>query len=198
MKFFISLLTMGLFVLGIPLWAGDAKAGKTLYDSKCKTCHAADGSGNPALAKTLKVEFKPLASKEIQAKTDDQIKKQITEGGGKMQPVKGLSDKQVQDAIAFVRSLSIPLGAGDAKAGKTVYDSKCKTCHGANGEGNAALAKTLKVEFRLLGSKEVQAKSDDQLKKDTAQGTGKMQPIKGLSDKQLEDVIAFVRSLAKP
>ncbi len=87
--------------------------------------------------------------------------------------------------------------AGDAKAGKTVFDSKCKTCHGATGEGNAALAKTLKVTFKDLGSKEVQAKSDADLKKNIAEGTGKMQPIKGLSDQQVDDAVAFLRSLAK-
>ena len=107
MKLFLSLVALGLFTLGVPLLAaGDAQAGKAVYDSKCKLCHGADGAGNAALAKTLKVEFKPLASKEIQSKNDDQFKKQITEGGGKMQPVKGLSDKQIQDVIAFVHSLA--------------------------------------------------------------------------------------------
>ena len=85
--------------------AGDAQAGKAVYDAKCKTCHGADGKGNAALAKTLKVEFKDLASKEVQSKSDAELKKQITEGMGKMQAVKGLSDKQVEDVIAFVRSL---------------------------------------------------------------------------------------------
>lgn len=89
------------------------------------------------------------------------------------------------------------LGAGDPQAGKAVYDAKCKTCHGTDAKGNAALAKTLKVEFKDLASKEVQSKSDGDLKKSITGGTGKMQPVKGLSDKQVEDVIAFVRSLAK-
>jgi len=48
-----------------------------------------------------------------------------------------------------------------------------------------------------LGSKEVQAKTDDQLKKDTTAGIGKMQPVKGLSDTQFPDLIAFLRTLAK-
>ena len=197
MKLLIPLVMFVLFTVGNVAWAADAKAGKAVYDTKCKSCHGAGGEGNAALAKTLKVEIKPFGSKEIQAKTDDQIKKQITQGGVKMQPVKGLSDTQVQDVIAFVR-LGFPLlAAGDAQAGKVVYDSKCKTCHGAGGEGNAALAKTLKVEFKHLGSKQVQAKTNDQLKKESTEGIGKMQPVKGLSDTQVQDLIAFVRSLAK-
>jgi len=104
-KLLVSVVTLGLFTVGLPLLAaGDVQAGKAVYDSKCKICHAAGGEGNPAVAKTLNVEFKPMGSKEIQAKSDDELKKQITEGGGKMQPVKGLTDQQITDVIAFIRS----------------------------------------------------------------------------------------------
>ncbi len=86
---------------------------------------------------------------------------------------------------------------GDAAAGKAAYAKRCAACHGPNGEGNPAIAKSLKVELRALGSKEVQAKSDDQLKKDSSDGIGKMKPVKGMSEKELDDVVAFVRGLAK-
>ena len=91
----------------------------------------------------------------------------------------------------------LPAGKGDAAAGKTVYAKRCAACHGANGKGNPAIAKSLKVELRPLGSKEVQAKSDDQLKKESSDGTGKMKPVKGMSEKELDDIVAFMRSLAK-
>jgi mono/diheme cytochrome c family protein len=85
--------------------------------------------------------------------------------------------------------------AGDAAAGAAVYAKKCATCHGAKGEGKASIAKMLKVELRALGSKEVQAKSDDELRRDIAEGIGKMKPVKGLSDKDLSDLVAFMRTL---
>ena len=107
MRLTIAFVILVLVSWASSLWAaGDAKAGKSVYDAKCKVCHGATGEGNPALAKTLKVEFKPLASKETQAKTDAEIEKQITKGGGKMKPVTALSAKQVADVIAFVRSLA--------------------------------------------------------------------------------------------
>lgn len=89
------------------------------------------------------------------------------------------------------------LAAGDAQAGKAVFDSKCKTCHGADGKGNAALAKTLNVTFPDLASKEIQSKSDTDLKKVVVDGYQKMKPVKGLTDKQLDDVAAYIHSLGK-
>ncbi len=86
--------------------------------------------------------------------------------------------------------------AGNADAGKVVYDKKCVTCHGKTGEGNPGMAKMLKVELRALGSKEVQAKSDADLKKEIFEGTGKMKAVK-LTDEEAANVIAFLRTLKK-
>ena len=92
---------------------------------------------------------------------------------------------------------SSPLAAADAAAGKQLYAKKCASCHGAAGEGKDTIAKMLKVEMRPLASKEVQAKSDAELIKDMNQGIGKMKPVAGLKDKDHEDIVAFVRTLAK-
>lgn len=87
--------------------------------------------------------------------------------------------------------------AGNAKNGKAVYTQSCQGCHGVNGEGNAAIAKMMNVKMRALGSKEVQAKSNADLRKDIVDGFGKMPAQKSLSAKQVEDVIAYVRELGK-
>lgn len=88
------------------------------------------------------------------------------------------------------------LGAGDTAKGKTLYAGKCASCHGPDGVGKEAIAKMMKTTMRPLGSKEVQAKSDAELRKDIAEGVGKMKPVK-LSESELADLIAYVRSLAK-
>ncbi len=85
--------------------AASAGDGKALFASKCQSCHGPAGEGKEAIAKMFKVTMLPLGSKEIQAKSDADIKKVITEGHGKMKPVTGLSDAQVTDVIAFVRTL---------------------------------------------------------------------------------------------
>ena len=101
-------------------------------------------------------------------------------------------------AALVLLTLATPaLRAADVQAGKTAFTTSCKTCHGATGEGNPAIAKALKVTIPALGSKEVQGKSDEELKKVITAGTGKMKPVQGLSSRQVQDVIAFVRSLTK-
>jgi mono/diheme cytochrome c family protein len=86
---------------------------------------------------------------------------------------------------------------GDANAGKAVYTKSCATCHGADGAANQAIAKMLKVEIPHLGSAEVQAKSDADLKKVVTDGYEKMKPVKGLTDKDVTNVVAYVRTLKK-
>lgn len=86
---------------------------------------------------------------------------------------------------------------GDAAAGKTIYTKSCAACHGAAGEGKEAIAKALKAEMRHLGSPGVQAKNDGSLRKAVADGVGKMKPIKSLSEKDLSDTIAYLRTLAR-
>ena len=91
------------FSASLAVAAGDAAAGKAIYDKACKSCHGAAGSANPAIAKMMKVEMKDLSSAEVQALSDDDIKKIITDGKGKMKPVKAVTD--VAAMIAYVRSL---------------------------------------------------------------------------------------------
>ena len=80
-------------------WAADAAAGKAIYNTKCRSCHGADGEGNPSIAKMMKVELKPLGSS-----TAD-VKKVITEGQGKMKPTAGVSGADLDNVVAFVHSL---------------------------------------------------------------------------------------------
>src|SRR5215510_6766730 len=85
--------------------AADAKAGQALYEKSCKSCHGSDGAANPAIARMMKVEMKDLKSAEVQAIGDDDIKKIISGGKGKMRPVSSVSGPAANDVVAYVRSL---------------------------------------------------------------------------------------------
>lgn len=83
----------------------------------------------------------------------------------------------------------------DADAGKAVYEKSCKGCHGAAGQGNPGIAKAMKVEMRHLGSKEVQARPDAEIKKVISEGSGKMKAVAAVKGKALDDVAAYVHTL---
>ncbi len=96
--------TLGLITIAGLSWAG-APEGKEVYTAKCAPCHGANGEGKAAIAKMYNVTQAPLASKEVQAKTDDQLKGVILKGQGKMKPVSGVTEKQAADVVAFIRTL---------------------------------------------------------------------------------------------
>jgi len=85
--------------------AADAGAGQSAYDKSCKACHGTDGSPNAAIAKMLKADIPDLKSAEVQALKDDDLKKIVTDGKGKMKPVKTVSADALDNVIAYVRSL---------------------------------------------------------------------------------------------
>ena len=98
-------------------------------------------------------------------------------------------------ALIAVLLYTTPMTAADA--GKELYTKKCATCHGDNGDGKEAIAKMFQVTMKPLSSKEVQAKSDADLKKVILEGSVKMKPVKDVDPKAADDIIAYVRTLKK-
>ena len=100
------MLTLGLAAAAATtIWAADAKAGQAVYEKSCKSCHGPDGAGNPAIAKMFKVDMRDLKAPGVQAMSDDDIKKVITDGKGKMKPIASVSGAAADNVVAYLRSL---------------------------------------------------------------------------------------------
>ena len=99
--------------------------------------------------------------------------------------------------VLLTISLSPAMAAGDSVAGKAVYDKSCQTCHGATGVANPKIAKMMKVDIKDLGSTEIQKMSDEDLKETITKGKGKMKPVKTIVGKDIDNVVAYVRSFKK-
>lgn len=99
-----------LFALGLAtvaataIQAADVAAGKAAYDKSCKSCHGPDGTANPAIAKMMKVEMRNLQAPEVQAESDDEWKKVMVDGKGKMKPMPSVAGSAA-DIVAYMRTL---------------------------------------------------------------------------------------------
>lgn len=83
---------------------GNAAQGKATFQARCAVCHGADASGHTAIAQALGT-IPDYRSNTVQSLTDAQIRAVITGGKGKMPPVKGVSETEITNLIAFIRSL---------------------------------------------------------------------------------------------
>jgi cytochrome c5 len=87
-------------LIPVAAMAADASAGKAVYDSKCKSCHGADGTGNPAIAKMMKVDMKPLG-----AQSEADLKTAVTMGFGKMKPITTVKGADLDNVAAYTQTL---------------------------------------------------------------------------------------------
>jgi mono/diheme cytochrome c family protein len=89
-----------------------------------------------------------------------------------------------------------PVATAQGGSGATIFKSKCQLCHGVGGAGNTTLGKQLQAAN--LGSKDVQKKTDAELRKVVHDGNGNMPPFADqLSADEINQVIKFVRTLGK-
>lgn len=98
--------------------------------------------------------------------------------------------------VLLVIGLVTPTFSFAADTGPDLYKTKCAMCHGADGSGQTAMGKSMKL--RDLGSADVQKQSDGDLKTIVDKGKAKMPAFGGkLSSTQIDDLVKFIRSLKK-
>ncbi len=79
-------------------------AGADTYKAKCQSCHGAEGTPNPGIAKAMGV--KPANDPSVKSISEAQMITDTTDGKGKMPAFKGkLTDSQIKDSVDYFRSL---------------------------------------------------------------------------------------------
>lgn len=104
MKIIVISMTLAVLSAG-GAFAADAKAGAAVYSKSCKSCHGADGTPNPSIAKMMKVEMVDMKSPTVQALNDDDLKKIITDGKGKMKPIASVTGASLDNVVAYVHTM---------------------------------------------------------------------------------------------
>lgn len=97
-----------------------------------------------------------------------------------------------------------PGPAGDAAKGQEVFATTCAACHGPKGEGVQGLGKDMTTSQFIADQTDAQLLEFVKKGRDTSDPlntTGVAMPPKGgnpaLTDEQLVDIIAFIRSIHK-
>lgn len=105
----IAVLALGLLLTSAsPASAADAGAGQKIFKKNCAMCHGATGAGDGPMGKMLKPPPPNFTDADRMAqRPDEELITRIKEGKKPMPSYDGrLSDGQIQDILAFIRSLS--------------------------------------------------------------------------------------------
>ena len=112
-------------------------------------------------------------------------------------------------SVVLTAILVLPAGVsfaqGNAAKGKGLFEKNCASCHGAGGKGDGVAAASLNPKPKDLTDKTLMAGLKDEQLSDVikkgggAVGKSPLMPPFGaaLKDQDLQDVVAFLRSLVK-
>ena len=154
--------------------AGDAAAGKLIYEKKCLLCHGEKGDGNGPTAPLLdprprdftKGKYKIRTSASGRLPTDADLFRLIAEGmpGTSMPAWKVLPEKDRRDLVAYLKTFAgdafkeapkvadLPREVASSKEslarGKEMFEAiECNKCHGNAGRGDGPSAPELKDDW---------------------------------------------------
>src|SRR5947208_1594084 len=97
-------IAIAILTLALPFSLSGADGGAT-YKAKCASCHAADGSGQTPMGKSMKL--RDLRSPEVQKQTDKELFAVTADGKGKMPAYKTkLTEAEINALVAHMRALA--------------------------------------------------------------------------------------------
>jgi cytochrome c oxidase cbb3-type subunit 3 len=189
--------------------AGDAatiEKGKQLYNQNCSVCHQADAIGKPGFAPSL-------TNKELLSISSDKfLLGTIRDGraGTGMPPFAHLGRKNAMAIVAYLRSHTElpntaaevdaqPAAQGDPRLGKLWFEQICSPCHGIKGDGYAAGGTGTAIGKTGFLDKASDGFIRTTIKKGRSNtrmlGFNGPEGLANLSDQEIDDVIAYMRSL---
>lgn len=186
-----------------------APDGYRLFARHCAACHGLDGEGGVGV---------PLALPSFLANVSDEFLFKTIRNGrpGRVMPAfRTLSDAQISAIVGHIRGwmpeeirVSEHAGGaveGNAENGKALFAKNCAACHGENGQGGAGTGVTfsrprdLPIMAPALNNPGFLTAASDGMIKATLMEGRKGTPMvsflkKGLTEKDIDDVVAYVRS----
>lgn len=200
-----------LFILLFIVFASSAYSapdGQNLYHKHCAVCHNENGMGGIGL---------PLNSEKIEHFPRDYLFKTVRLGReGRIMPAfSKLSDAQINAIVDYIFSwkkttttniYSNEKITGNIQNGEKLFQLKCASCHGKDGESegqgtgvSVSRERKFKVVPPALNNPGFLASANDQWIRQTIRSgrPGTIMPsqsMQQLNDQQLDDIVSYVRS----
>jgi len=184
-----------------------AHSGEHLYQQNCSICHGFNGNGGVGV---------PLSLEASQTSVSDEYLARTIRNGrpGRIMPAfRHLTEKEIKAIIGHIRSWSdqpAPTFSnepveGDVEHGRQLFARHCAVCHGADGKGGPGTGVTMSRPRSLpilapaLNNSGFLASAPDAMIKYTLMNGRKGTPMasfleKGLSEQDIDDVVAYIRS----
>ncbi len=184
------------------------KNGEKQFNVNCVMCHQEDAIGEPGLAPSLtNPELLSVASDKFFMAT---IRDGREDTG--MPPFAHLGRKSIRDIVSYLRSHAKlkniakqvnaqPEAYGDPRLGQLWYDNICSTCHGLAGDGYEAGGTGTAIGLPGFLDKVTDGFIRTTIK--MGRSNTRMLPFQGadglanLSDREIDDIIVYLRSLTK-
>lgn len=194
----------------------DVKRGEQVYKTLCWTCHGNYGRGDGPAAQYL-AHVPPDFTDPcvLGGKSDQQVLSILLDAKGEaganhrtMIIGEVLKREVLRDAVAYIRTLSVPGKHVSILAGKDIYNTFCWACHGIKGDGQGPAAKNLvgvkprdftSMDFIIEGREEEVHRVIFEGAAKTFHGSPYMPEWKtSLSHQQIMDVLEYLKTFKKP
>ncbi|HBZ72607.1 MAG TPA: hypothetical protein DEP35_23890 [Deltaproteobacteria bacterium] len=196
--------------------ADDTVQGERVYRDFCQKCHGLYGRGDGPAVEYFAAKPPDLTDPAVlgSRSTDEIVSALLARGKNPqsahslMASIASLAKKDdLHDAVAYMKTLSVPGGHVSLLAGHDIYTSICWVCHGLDGKGDGPAAAGLKVKPRDFTSKDFSmAGRGEEIYRTISEGAAKsfhgsesMIAWKGsLTPQQIRDVMAYIGTLKSP
>jgi mono/diheme cytochrome c family protein len=126
----------------------DVAKGKELYEGLCQACHGQYGRGDGPIAGELTTRPPDLTNAALMAnRSDDDIVANLMRTGAEthtpMVMARVVKEESLRNALAYMRTLSLPGKHVSVLAGRDLYQNLCWICHGEKGDGRGPGAASL-------------------------------------------------------
>jgi len=185
--------------------------GYRVFRTNCFICHGLDGTGGGPLASKLRTKPADLTDNNRLEKKSDRELFKIIEGKAPHGQVSDdmprwgltISQAQIRSLVAYVRYLhsSKHPVSGDPQLGRKVYDTNCAICHGPGGKGKGILTEVYDMDpADHTNASDMNRMTNKKIYSIISNGTTGEKLMPGwkdiLSDKEIKDVISYIRLLS--